>query len=54
MMKYDLFHYLMIDQYDSGWYLCWPDCSKFSGPYKRAQDAKGELTKLLKGNSYAS
>lgn len=39
---------LHVDIRDTGWYICWPDGDLYAGPYKRAQDAKGQLTRLLK------
>jgi len=40
---------LQIDQNEHGWYLSWPDGSKFFPQfYKRAQDAKRARTMMIK------
>lgn len=40
------FNDLHVDGYEEGeWWICYPDGDKFQGPYKRAQDAKAQLTK---------
>jgi hypothetical protein len=41
-------HHLYVDGHKDKWYIVWPDGDTFSGPYKRSQDAKSELTKLRK------
>ena len=37
---------LQVDEHSSGWWVCWPDGEKWLGPYRRSQDAKGQLTKI--------
>ncbi len=39
---------LLVDGYEDKWFICWPDLTKFSGPYKTASAAKAELTKIKK------
>jgi hypothetical protein len=45
---------LMIDSRGDEWFIVWPDGDKYAGPYKRAQDAKGQLTRLLQGYTPAA
>jgi hypothetical protein len=40
--------HLIVDGSGDRWYICWPDGEHFIGPYLRAQDAKGQLTRLTK------
>lgn len=38
----------------SGWYICLSNDLVYAGPYKREQDAKGQLTRLRKGYTPAA
>jgi hypothetical protein len=45
----DILNQLQIDKGKTGWYLSWPDGSRFDGQvYKRSQDAKRAKTILLR------
>jgi hypothetical protein len=40
--------HLLVEPCRDGFYLVWPDGEKYSGPYKRAQDARAQLTMITK------
>lgn len=37
---------LIVMEHDGGWYITYPDGEALAGPYKREQDAKGQLTRM--------
>ena len=44
--NYEWVDHLIVDGVDGEWYICFPDGEKYAGPYRRAQDAKGQLTRM--------
>ena len=40
---------LIVMENDGGWYITTPGGAALAGPYKRPQDAKGQITRMRKG-----
>lgn len=46
---------MFVDEHPTaGFFICFADGGPYAGPYKRAKDAKGQLTRLKKGYTPAA
>jgi hypothetical protein len=45
---------MTVEKTNAGWFICHKSGHPYAGPYKRAKDAKGQLTRLRKGYTPAA